>query len=404
MENKKEINLFLTKYYLMAVFRAMYFIGSFIMIIVNENVDNAFNITVLLAISSVIGIIFEIPSGAFADRFGRKNTLILSNLLGALGFWFFLLRRDYTDFLISYALIGFWLTLQSGAMEAFIYDNMKKLGITKDYAKYQSIKSAIGQVTFALSALASSYLVLFGYNAVIIATIICSFIASSLIILTIKDTHWHDENIQKLNKDYFKILKKGFLYSFKHTTIFKFIIFLVIMDAFVGIMDNYSELILFHITNSLPMVPILIAIEAGIGAILQFVITRRLQKKSVKFSIGIFLFSIVIMLIGFIFYNFSVTYTTYVLFWGCISIGYHLLNTKKQLLIPSKLRATINSVEGFLFGIMGVIYLLSFGHIVEITSYKVGFIIISIVTLIIVTAFLFILGNDKHLRKKEARG
>lgn len=382
----------------------MYFVGSFTMIIVNENIRNAFSITVLLAISSIIGIVFEIPSGAFADRFGRKNTLILAKLLGGLGFVFFLLRRNYADFVISYILFGLWITLQSGALEALIYDNMKKLGITKDYAKYQSIKSSIGQIAFAISALVSSYLVLFGYNVVIIATILCSFIASALVIVTIKDTHWHDEKITKLNKDYFKILKKGFVYSFKHTTILKFIAFIVVINAFVGIIDNYSELILFHITNSLPMVPILITIEFGIIALSQFLITKHLQRKNAKFSIGIVIFSMAVILIGFMFYNFSVTYATYLLFWIGFNISSHLLNTKKQLLIPSKLRATINSVEGFLLGIVGVIYLLFFGQIVEMFSYKTGFIVVSVITLIIVTAFLFILGNDKHLKRKEARG
>jgi MFS family permease len=403
MENKKEINLFLAKYYLLGAFSAMYFIGSFVMIIVNESIDNAFKISILVAIMSIIKIVFEIPSGAFADRFGRKNTLILAKFLGGLGFVFFVLRRNYTDFLISYSLVGFWLTLQSGALEAFIYDNMKKLNIIDNYAKYQSIYSIVSDVSFGLSTLLASYLILFGYNTVIFATIIGCFICSALVILTIKDTHTHDKNIEKLNKDYFKILKKGLIYSFKHGTILKFIILIVVMNAFLEIISNYYELILFHITNSLPMVPILLAVCAGISAFVQFIMTVNLQRKKSKFAIMIGMFSVFAFFIGFIFYSFPITYIASILFWSGLNIFHHLLNTKKQLLIPSKLRATINSVEGFLLGIAGTLYLLLFGHIVEITSYKIGFIILSAITLVIIIAFLFILGNDKHLRRKESR-
>ena len=288
-------------------------------------------------------------------------------------------------------------------MEALIYDNMKKLGITKNYAKYQSIKAGITRTVFAISALASSYLILFGYNVVIIATIVFSFLTSAVVTFTLQDTHKHDEKIQKLNQDYFKILKKGFIYSFKHTTIFKFILFIVLMDSFIMVIDNYAELILFHITNNLSLVPILIAIESIIGATLQVVITRFLQKKKIIIPILILLFSFVIMILGFVYYNFSVTFTAYVLFWGGVGIACHLLNTKKQLLIPSKIRATVNSVEGFLYGIFSVIYFLTFGKLVKASSYQNGFISISVFTLFIGVVFLFVLGFDKHLRKKEAR-
>lgn len=403
MIDKKAINIFLTKYYLMGMFGAMYFIGSFIMIIVNESISDAFKITILLSMFSITKIVFEIPSGAFADRFGRKNTLLLADLLGALAFVFFLLRRNYFDFIMSYFLMGLWSTLRSGAFEALIYDNMKKLNIAKDYAKYNSRFSAVMQVSFALSSLFAAYLVLFGYNVVIIATILFSFIVSSLVLLTIKDTNQHDKNIKKLNNDYWKVLRKGFKYSFKHTTILKFISFVVLIDSFEFIIDNYYELILFHITNNLSLVPILIAAGSGCSALGQFFITKHFQKKRTIVILSILGFGVTSLLIGFIFYSFYITFISAVIFWNSLSISYSILNAKKQNLIPSKIRATVNSVEGFLFGILGVIYLLFFGSIVKASSYQIGFTLLSVIALLTVLVFLFILGKDKHLIKKERR-
>jgi MFS family permease len=403
MKNKKEINIFLTKYYLLGIFSTMYFVASFLMIIVSGVISNPFHITILLAMYSIVKIIFEIPSGAFADRFGRKNTLILANLIGALAFIFLILRRDFTDIMIFYLLFGLCNTLQSGAYEAFIYDNMKKLEIAKDYAKHSARQMAASNMFFALSALFAAYLIKFGYNTVIISTIFTTFISNILITLTIEDTHKSDKNISKLSNDYWKILKKGFIYSFKHTTIFKFIIFVVLMNAFIYIIKNYFELFLFHITNNLQMVPLLIAIESIIASLGQFFLIGYVQTKKIVFTISITVVNLILALALFVFYSFPISFILIVLFWITRAIYGPVLGSKKQLLIPSKIRATVTSVEGFLLGIAGVIYLLLFGKIVEMTSYKTGFIIASGFTLLVAVAFLFILGFDKHLRRKEAR-
>jgi len=403
MTTKKENNTFLLKYHLIEIFSSMYFINSFIIIIVDESVRDPFKISILLIIFSIVKIIFEIPSGAFADRFGRKNTLILASFCGISALIFFLLRRNYTDFIISYFLLGLCHTLRSGAFEAFIYDNMKKLNIEKDYAKYESRQHIISEITYSLSALFASYLILFGYNIVIIATIISSFILSLLVVLSIKDSHWHDKNISKLHNDYWKILKKGFIYSFKHKIILKFIMFLVLVNSFRYILDNYYALILLHITNNLSMVPILTAIGCGLSGFSSFIITKYVQNKKVTFIIGIGIFSIFLILVGLSIYSFPISYILIILFWSSLNIFTIVMGAKKQIFIPSKIRATVNSVEGFLFGIISVAYLLSFGKIVEIYSYKTGFIVFSGITLLVTIIFFFILGFDKRLRRREAR-
>ncbi len=400
-KTQKEVKSFLLKYYLLAIFKSMYFITSFTMIIVNENIQNPTKITTLLIICSAVKVLFGIPSGAFADRFGRKNTLLLSNLCGIISLFFFLLRRDYSDFVISYITLGLWFTLEAGSIEAFIYDNMKELGIAKDYAKYNSRKCAISDIALSLSVLSTSYMVLFGYNIIIILTIFTSCICTSVIILSMKDTNRHDKNIKKLNKGYWKILKKGFIYSFKHKTILKFIIFIVFMNSFVYVLDNYYELILFHITNNLSLVPILMAIGAANASFWQVFTAGFIQKKKVIFTILIILISVTSILIGFSLYSFPVSYIFLLICWSGFQIAFNVVNAKKQIIIPSKIRATVNSVEGFLLGISGIVYLFIFGHIVELTSYRIGFMILSSATLLLAAMFLFILGFDRHLIKKE---
>ncbi len=55
----------------------------------NENGLDNFDIFLLQAIYSVSVAVMEIPSGYMADVVGRKKTLILGSVLGALGYLFY---------------------------------------------------------------------------------------------------------------------------------------------------------------------------------------------------------------------------------------------------------------------------------------------------------------------------
>ncbi len=79
-------------------------------------VDLTFYITVF---------VFEIPTGAIADKFGRKFSVILSNILWFLGILIFFILDQLIWSIFSFAILGIAMTLTSGAREAWIYDEIK---------------------------------------------------------------------------------------------------------------------------------------------------------------------------------------------------------------------------------------------------------------------------------------
>ena len=55
----------------------------------------------LKACYSVAIVVFEIPSGYFADLFGRKLTLVIGAVLGTLGFLVYATMSGFTAFLVA---------------------------------------------------------------------------------------------------------------------------------------------------------------------------------------------------------------------------------------------------------------------------------------------------------------
>ena len=63
-------------------------------------------IGVLLAAWSASSFIFEIPSGAWADRYSRKHILFIGQVIRALGYLSWLFFPNFLGFLIGFILWG----------------------------------------------------------------------------------------------------------------------------------------------------------------------------------------------------------------------------------------------------------------------------------------------------------
>lgn len=69
--------------------------------------------------------VFEIPTGAIADVFGRKLSFVLSGIITALGFFFYYISQSFWGFALAEATIAIGSTLASGAFQAWLVDKLK---------------------------------------------------------------------------------------------------------------------------------------------------------------------------------------------------------------------------------------------------------------------------------------
>ncbi|MFC1659266.1 MFS transporter [Pseudomonadota bacterium] len=391
---------FLVRYYSWSALQGMYFLNSFLMIIVTSTGLTPLQISIAVSMYFVIQVVLEIPTGALADRFGRKNIIVLGKIFTFTAFLFIYLRRDFLDLFTAYSFWGMARTLISGSGEALMYDNMKYYNIHNDYAKYEGKSFGIRTISFASSAFLASYIINFGYDAIILSTMIPCF-CQIVLMLTMRDEYKSNKKMQKLTSKYFITLKNGFKYAFKHRVIMKFMFFAALFSATIEIVEQYYELFLYHISNNLNLVPILMGMQAISVGLCSFYLTKYFANKKVFSIMLLLVFGCFSLFVAFVFYNLQISYTGSVIFWVLVAISYHVIDSRRQIMIPSKIRATVNSVTGFLFGIAGVLGVFVFGYISKLTAYKVGFLGLSMFQIIILILFLVLFGLDKHLNKRE---
>jgi MFS family permease len=93
--------------------------------------------------------VLEVPSGVWADAVSRRTLLAVAPLLTAAGFAAWVLAPSYPAFALGFVLWGASGALQSGALEALVYEELDRAGAAGRYA------ALMGRAV-ALSTLASA--------------------------------------------------------------------------------------------------------------------------------------------------------------------------------------------------------------------------------------------------------
>lgn len=88
-------------------------------------------------------MLFEVPTGAVADRFGRRTSLALGGFLFTGGTIFFVLSDGFVGLAISYVIMAISMTLYSGSGHALLYDSLRVLGRTREYEKHMGRSEAL---------------------------------------------------------------------------------------------------------------------------------------------------------------------------------------------------------------------------------------------------------------------
>ena len=110
-------------------------------------------------------LLFEVPSGVISDVFGRKKSMVLSQLmfmLSALGMAF---AEGLTGICLALVLDAWGYNFASGAREALAYDSMKAAGQESKYMDFSSRELSIYRLGNAAAILCAGLALIIGHRA-----------------------------------------------------------------------------------------------------------------------------------------------------------------------------------------------------------------------------------------------
>lgn len=112
----------------------------------------------------ITSLILEIPSGVFADVFGRKNMLIVSSIMRTIGNIVMIFSSNFWMICISMMFQAANYNFSSGSGEALAYDSLKLAGQEARYEKYASNQLVIQRFCRGLSTLCAGFALFIGYQ------------------------------------------------------------------------------------------------------------------------------------------------------------------------------------------------------------------------------------------------
>jgi len=142
----------------------------------------------LYALRELITNLSEVPTGIFADSFGRKKSLMLSFLGYITSFVLFYSGHSYSVFLLAFSLYGIADALRSGTHKGMIMKYLKLKNESEHKIAYYGHTRACSQRGSALSALIAGLIVYYtgNYNQIFLLSII-PYLLNLILIWTYPD-------------------------------------------------------------------------------------------------------------------------------------------------------------------------------------------------------------------------
>jgi MFS family permease len=159
-------------------------------------VDIAFWMVIVLA---------EMPTGAVADRWGRKTSLLLGAITFATAIFFFGLASNFWSVLVTYVIWGISMTLASGADAAFLYDSLVPLKRENEFTRIMGRARACGVVAALVGGLIGAPLAAATDLSVPILVSAGLLVIAVLIVLTFREPAHHQQEARP-NLPYLQIM------------------------------------------------------------------------------------------------------------------------------------------------------------------------------------------------------
>lgn len=272
-----------------------YFVGAFrnawfwlgIWILFYLSITNYSGIGIIESALFFTSMLLEVPTGALADIFGKRKTLIISFFLSGVcnvGIGF---SKNFTSLLISVIIGGIAMSLYSGAFEALVYDSLLQNKKESLFNKVISKITSYQLITMAICSIIGGFM--FSYNNKL-PFIICglfSFAASGLSFLFTEPIY----DTEKFNfKNYLNQNIEGFKHLF-NKNLFKYVVFLIIIGSVYVLSDEMLDSFLgFEFGLNSQMLGILFSVISLVGAFFSYL--------SGKISKGRDLFLLILILTG----------------------------------------------------------------------------------------------------------
>ncbi len=395
------------KFCLYGFLKNLRFFDAFFLLYLKQKGISYTEIGSLYAIREIVINFSEVPTGIFADTFGRKKSLMLSFVGYILAFILFYAGNDYKLFLLGFIIYGIADALRSGTHKGMIMKYLQIKGWQSEKINYYGHTRACSQRGSALSALIAGIIVYKtgNYENIFLLSVI-PYLLNLLLIWTYPAVLDFSNLKQKTN------LKKNIValwMALKNPRVLSIVHSSAVFTAYQKATKDYIQPVMKNAALSLPILTgILVDKKTGLIIGVLYTILYLLTATASSYA-GLLTkhfnnLSYKTLLTGFVFGISGGCFFQWQWWWFALftfSGIYIMQSLRKPILtgylaeaVPNEILTSVLSAESLYRTLLTSILALSLGYLTDQTGLGVAFILIS--------SFLFGISVWIHLKKLDA--
>jgi MFS family permease len=256
-------------FYWVDALRALWFLTS-VWVIFERRYITLTQLTFIEAFIIGITLVMQLPTGAFADMFGKKTAMIIGGLLYSVSLCIYSFSNSFNMFLIYAVVFGMAEAFIDGTREALLYDTLKQDHLEIQFPKIASKLSMIFQISLATATLIGGWIGTFSYEFAIRLTAGMFFLSAIGSLFFIEPTVQTEKFTMK---NYLNKTKLGVKELFKNSYIKKISLYYIMIGSLTWISVITLGMVLL---TELKYTPLEIGIAIATGRIVNSVILFKL--------------------------------------------------------------------------------------------------------------------------------
>jgi MFS family permease len=264
-------------FYFVDVLRSLWFLSS-VWVLYERQFLSLPQLTIIEAVVTGVTLIMQLPTGAFADMFGKKIAMITGCILYAIGIYYYSYSTTFSMFLVYAIIFGVAGACIDGTREALLYDTLKQDKRESEFSKISSKLSMIFQIALACAVFIGGWIGTYSFTFVIRLT------AFSMFASGIASFFFIEPAVEKKKftlGNYFNKTKLGIKELFKNSYIKKVSLYYIIIGSLTWVcVFSLNMILLTEMKYSTSEIGVVV----GIGRIIVSVLIFRLILMSSFFT------------------------------------------------------------------------------------------------------------------------
>jgi len=176
--------------------------------------------------------LLEIPTGAIADLYGRKRSLVISNLVFAIGFFWYSISHSFWAFVLAEIIIALGVTTTSGAFRAWVVDSLHHINWKGDLVKLFRWEGRANKLAALLGGLIGASLGVHGLNIPFRLAGVGFLLIAVLAQLIMREKYFQPsrDKIGRIIPNIKQIAKDSIQYGLKHQVVFLILVSMAVLN------------------------------------------------------------------------------------------------------------------------------------------------------------------------------